>query len=160
MSAVWDRIQDLHSCLCATFETNGPPLCFCGVVPGSEVALEYQGDCDDRCGMAWIKVLAIYPAKVLGAVATDPNNCLMGLGVDLEIGAMRCLPVGDADGTPPSTEELREATEQQVKDMLSVREAMICCQGATEWIMGATNPFGPAGGTVGFTVEVNFMEFS
>jgi hypothetical protein len=159
MSAAWDTIRDLHSCLCAQFETDGPPLCFCGIVPGSEVALEYQGDCEDACGMAWIKVGAIYPSKVLGAVATDPNNCAMATGIDLELGVMRCLPVGDSDGSPPSQEELQESTEQMVKDMMSVRSALLCCSG-TEFIMGTMNPFGPAGGTVGFTVEVNFMVFS
>lgn len=159
MSAVWDRIQDLHSCLCAQMESSGPPLCFCGIVPGNEVALEYQGDCEDHCGMAWVKVLAVYPSKSLGAVATDPNNCAMGIGVDVEVGVMRCLPVGESDGTPPSMEELRDATELQTNDMLAVRAAVLCCSGATDWIMGAMNPFGPAGGTVGFTVELNFMVF-
>lgn len=148
----------MRVCLCAQFEVDGPPLCFCGLVPGSDVALEYMGDCGERCGMAWVQITGAYPASGIGVPDITPSNCRKAIGVDVQIGVARCMPVGNEQGEPPTEGQLREAVEQQVKDMMSVRAAILCCS-AEDLIAGPVVPFGPEGGVYGHTVEVNFLVF-
>lgn len=162
-SAVWQRLNDLATCLCAQCLDSSecgetPPLCFCGIVPGQEVALEYHGNCDDVCGMAWVRMTSLYPAIQVGQVNTNSGNCASMTGVDVELGIMRCMPVGEADGSPPSAEQLLAATELQVKDALALWQAVMCCQGSSDFLVGQYQPFGPEGGIVGGTLEVNFLE--
>lgn len=156
---IFSRLDDLRTCLCAQIELDDlPSLCFCGIVPGSEVAVEYQGDCTDRCGMAWIRLASLYPAVSVGQVSTQMGNCGNMMGVDVEVGVMRCMPVGGYDGLPPTPAQLRAATELQVKDAQAIWKAVVCCQGSDDWIIGQYRPFGPDGGIVGGIVEINFLE--
>lgn len=159
MSDIFQRLQDLSVCLCAQLEIDGSStLCFCGVTPGEQVAHEYMGDCDD-CSMAWVRVSAIYPASGVGQINIAPGNCQSLTGVDIEMGIARCNPVGGPDGSPPTQEELLAAAEQQIKDAMTMWRAIICCQGEeADWIIGQYQPFGPDGGTVGGTIEINFLE--
>ena len=158
MNSIWERVTNLATCLCATCEENATPLCFCGVVPGLEVALDYHGNCANVCGMAWVRVSAMYPASSVGAVNTQPGNCGSLVGVDVELGIMRCMPVGEADGSPPTPDQLRAAAELQISDALALWSAVRCCDPDSDWLIGQYQPFGPSGGIVGGTVEVNFLE--
>lgn len=158
-NTIWDRMRDLAACLCAQCEDDSlPPLCFCGIVPGQEVALEYHGNCEDVCGMAWVRMTALYPASGVGAVNTSPGNCGSLVGVDVELGIMRCMPVGEADGSPPTADQLQAAAELQVKDALALWAAVQCCQASADFLIGQYTPFGPSGGIIGGTLEVNFLE--
>lgn len=159
MDVIFSRLDDLVTCLQAELESAPTPdMCFVGIVPGDSVALEYQGDCTDVCGMAWVRVVTMYPSSGVGIANTHPRNCDAGLGIDVEIGTMRCITPGDENGAPPSAEELRAATELQVADMLTVLRAIRCCQGSDDWIVGQYQPYGPQGGVFGSTVQVNFLE--
>lgn len=154
---IWKTAENLSTCLCAQFEIDcGKALCFCGVVPGGEVALEYMGDCGEECGMAWVQVTGTYPASGVGIPNITPSNCWLGLGVDVQVGVARCMPVGDERGGPPTLAQLQEAAEQQAQDMETVRKAVLCCQ-TEDLIVGRMTPFGPDGGVYGFAVEINYL---
>lgn len=158
--SIQDTLEQLAACLCAQIITDGSPgVCFCGVVPGESVALDYQGDCDDVCGMAWVRLTSVYPATVMGTPSVEPNNCAMGLGFDLELGVVRCSSLPDDQGNPPSAADLLGDTTLQVADMFSMRAAILCCGQASDWLLGLYTPIGPEGGVVGGTWAASSMEF-
>jgi hypothetical protein len=88
-------VNDLLDCLCNGITEAGlPDTCFCGVVPGEAATQDYGGDCNDACGMSWIRVSSLYPATGIGVASETVGNCGKGLGADLELGIMRCISSG------------------------------------------------------------------
>lgn len=146
-----DRLTDLAACLCAQIEEDGlPPTCFCGVIPGDVAVGDYAGDCDVSCGMAWVRLITSYPATGVGAADETAGNCSASLGVDIEVGIMRCMDVHE-DGTPLSAEELLEVARLQTADMMAMWRAVFCCNSLSnkDFILNAYQPLGPMGGLVG-----------
>lgn len=148
---VFDRLTDLAACLCAQIEKDGgPEPCFCGVIPGDAAVGDYAGDCDEKCGMAWVRLVAAYPATGVGVADETAGNCSASLGFDVEVGILRCIPIHD-DGSPLTPEEATDATTLQVADMLTMWRAITCCEAITskDYILGGYAPMGPLGGLVG-----------
>lgn len=146
------RLQELADCLCAQVTTDGlPGLCFCGVVPGEAAAADYISDSCDDCGMAWVRLVSVYPSAGVGIADTTIGNCSKELGFDVEIGIMRCYVVGDGRGNPTPPEEVREAAALAALDAETMWRAVACCPAITskEYVMGQYQPLGPEGGVVG-----------
>jgi hypothetical protein len=157
---VFSRVGELALCLCEQIQDpdNGvPDVCFCGVVPGDQAIGNYAGDCNDKCGMAWVRLVSVYPMSSVGVINPEPGNCGVGLGVDIEMGIFRCISVGDEQGNLPSPAELLEATQLQIADALVMHKAVRCCTAipSKEAIIGPYTPVGPLGGLVGGTVQVS-----
>lgn len=155
---VYERLTALTACLCAEIQDPAwgvPDVCFCGITPGESAIGQYAGNCDETCGMAWVRLVGVYPATGVGVVDVTPGNCGQGLGVNVEMGIMRCMNVGDDLGNPPPPEDLVAAVELQVADMLIMQRALYCCDAipAKEILLQAYVPLGPegAGGLVGGT---------
>lgn len=150
-------LEDLSICLCAQIEAdNLPPTCFCGVMPGSEVPLDYAGDCDHACGMAWVRMGASYPSVSIGAPAETPGNCSAGIGLEIEVGIIRCIDVGSGT-TPPDREVLAAAAALQTADMMAIWRAVSCCQNSKDFMILQYQPYGPEGGMVGGVVALNLL---
>jgi hypothetical protein len=154
---LYDRVTDLAACLCSAIQNpaNGvPDVCFCGIVPGEAVTALYTGgNCKDKCGMAWVRVVSIYPMTQVGAPDLTPGNCGAGVGADVELGIFRCISIGDETGAPTTPAELLAAAQLQIADSLVMQQAVYCCAAIPpkEVIMSAYTPLGPAGGLVGGT---------
>ena len=161
MSGVIDRLVDLASCLCAQIAIDGlPGLCRCGLQPGAQViGLPVGGDCGEECGQAWVRLASLYPSTSIGQPSTQQGNCLSALGLDVEMGVMRCVPIGDPNGDLPSEEDLAAATALQVADALSMRRAVSCCGDAEDWMLGQYAPQGPQGGFVGGIWTLSLLVF-
>jgi len=139
----------LADCLCEQIVASGAPeTCFCGIVPGDAAVAEYGGDCSKKCGVAWIRLASVYPSVSIGQPYDEPKNCAAGLGATIEVGIMRCTPVGTGD-QPPSPNQLLDATELQMVDATTMRRAVVCCPGSDDMILGTYTPLGPAGGMLG-----------
>lgn len=154
----YDLLVDLAGCLCAQIETDGsPPTCFCGVVPGDAAAQQYTGNCADKCGMAWVRGASVYPSAAVGVQDTQAGNCGTGVGMDVEVGIMRCVPFGDAAGNLPSAEALLAATQLQMTDAMTMRRALYCCEAIDnmDFILGNYTPIGPLGGLLGGTWAIS-----
>lgn len=158
---VFDRVSDLAACLCAQIadpENGVPDVCFCGIMPGDQAVGDYGGDCKVACGLAWVRLVSLYPMAVIGAPDPTPGNCGVGVGIDVEMGIMRCISIGnDVTGELPSAAELLEAAQLQFADALVMRKALFCCDAipTKEGIMTVYTPAGPMGGLVGGTVTVS-----
>jgi hypothetical protein len=159
-SPLEDRLLALATCLCAEIEANPvtPGVCFCGLVPGALVAFDYMGDCGAQCGMAWVRIANAYPSQIIGAPSVVPGNCANALGLDVEVGIVRCIPGLDEDGTPPGEDALLASTLWQMEDANTMRRAIMCCEGSRGFLLGPYAPIGPDGGLVGGSWLVSMQE--
>lgn len=145
--SVADRLTDLATCLCAQITTDGSPeTCFCGVIAGEDVAQDYTSDCDDACGMAWVRLATAGPVTGINVVSEKRNNCDSTLGFDVEVGIIRCAILGE-NGEPPTVEDHLAMAIQQMNDMETMRRAIMCCDG--DKILGLYTPVGPLGAVLG-----------
>jgi hypothetical protein len=149
MSAVSDLLTSIAACLCAELTPDGqdgPDLCFCGVVAGEGVVADIGFECDDRCGMAWVRLVTAYPAIQIGQFDQSGNTCGAFLGLDVEVGVLRCVEV--AEGTDvPDPEDLIAQAVQQNDDMVLIRKAIACCTALdnVDYMLGTYTPIGPEG---------------
>jgi len=161
MTGVQDRLEMLAECLCAQIKSDAlPDVCFCGLVNGEQAAFDYAGqDCGDQCGMAWVRLITIYPSVSLGEPSIEADNCGKLLGFDVEVGIVRCVSVPDEEGNPPTPGMLLADTELQVADALTMRRAILCCVSSSKDVrLGIYTPIGPSGGLGGGMWTASLME--
>lgn len=154
-NAAQDAVEALAACLCEQLGGQDN-MCFCGVLVGETTIADYIGDCED-CGMAWVRVSAMYPAVGVNLPSTLPNNCNAMLGVDIEIGVLRCISVGASDGSPPTAAEMLASAQEVSDDALAMRRAVICCPADIDYVLGTYSPIGPQGGIVGGTWNLSLL---
>jgi len=150
-------LSELATCLCAQILTdNLPPVCVCGVIPGSQVSLDYAGDCDDACGMAWVRLVGSYPSVSIGQSLRQPGNCTAGIGAEIELGIVRCIDVGDGTN-PPDPDNLAASAALQSADMMAMWRAVSCCRTSKDFAISAYVPYGPQGGLVGGSLALSIL---
>jgi hypothetical protein len=79
--------------------------------------------------------------------------------VELRVELVRCLPVGDEDGTPATVKELEDAARQSVEDADALRRALdddveVTGRRGVPSLVGAMTVLGPDGGMVAVTTLV------
>lgn len=148
--------QAFVDCLCVEIDASpGGMPCFCGLLPGANVALDCDCDAGGRCGTAWVRIDQVFPSARFPVPLLDANNCAVGLAVRLQVGVVRCTPVGEPDGLPPSVEAQAEAVRVQLGDLSAARRAIQCCVQDhpavkhRKVMLGQWTPVGPAGGCAG-----------
>jgi hypothetical protein len=151
-------LAELAGCLCNEIDKTPDPVCFCGVVPGSIAAWDYVDSCDEACGMAWVRLVDVVPANGLGVPNTNAGNCGSALGIDVEVGLVRCFEI-PADGQAPTVEQMLSAAVQQSADMLTMRRAISCCSSSKEFVVDGYVPVGPQGAVVGGIWNLSMMVY-
>lgn len=137
--------QRLSECLCTELERSpGGTPCFCGVVPGANVAMDFCDCTGTPCGMAYVRIHEVYPSRRFPQPSPDLNNCNDPLAVTFEIGITRCLPGMDDQGEPPDAVAQFEAVRIQTGDMAAIRRTVVCCFDGKA-ILGRWRGLGPAG---------------
>ena len=162
---VWPLALRLAECLCTAIRNrNLPEPCFCGVIPGEQVTLDYCTDCDSTgCGMAWVRVAGVAPRQVsfaqpVRATASTSGGCQVAVEAVFEVGIVRCAPMLGPDGQPPSLAAQLDATRLQMADMAAGLEAAACCFRDRDSQVGGWTPLGPQGGCLGGTWFVTVGE--
>lgn len=156
----YPRLLALRECLCSVIkERELPDVCFCGLVPGAAVPLDYAGACSNgRSGMAWVRLTGLFPAPIFVEGSGGFTPCGTPLIASVEVGIARPAPVFDARGNPPSYEAQQESAAWVMADMAAAQYAITCCFPAhlREVRLSAWTPIGPEGGVVGgfWTVDV------
>lgn len=148
----------LAGCVCEKVNAVNE-TCFCGITLGDQyVSTSGIGDCEEACGEAWVRITGAYPSTVVGQPNFNLDNCGASMGVDIEIGVLRCLEVPEG-GEAPTPEQFLEAANVQIKDMIAIRDAVLCCEHFPSYILGAWTPIGPDGGLVGgsWTISVGVV---
>lgn len=145
-----DPLGDLLACVCQEVTKNGP-LCFCGMVPGRVAAWDHClpcGDTDDGpCGMAWIAIIGMTAYETFPFPAFDVR-CTLPLMLQVEVGALRCVPGLGDQGELPGVADQEEATLMGLGDMWALYSALQCCS-TKDKAIGPYVAVGPEGGCAG-----------
>lgn len=150
-------LSTLAQCLSAQItQADLPGVCFIGTLPGAQIALDHSGNCSDVCGQAWTRLVNIYPSNGVGDPNEEPGNCGGGLDAVIEVGIMRCAPLPDSSGNPPSEDDMLAATDLQMADAMAMLRAIVCCEdiSSKDYIVMGYLPAGPLGDQVGGTWTV------
>lgn len=116
-------------------------------MPGEAALIDALGnDCDG--GVVWVRLISAYPSESIGQQSQRVGNCGTGTGFDLEVGIMRLVTI--EENAPDPAESLAQV-EQQLKDMVTMRRAITCCDAiqGNDYILGQYVPSGPLGGALG-----------
>lgn len=161
---VFDRMAALAGCLCRILSDQERGTCFCGVVPGADVAVAAASECVDAdhgstCGVAWVRMTSFYPSNGVAVVSERPGNCSTGVGLTIEMGVVRCVTWGDEQGNGPTDAEMLESAREQYADLMAMRQAVACCGDDDDWQIVSYMPSGPDGGILGgtLTLEVEIL---
>lgn len=132
MNPLAERINgtllDLAACLCERIESDGlPPPCYCGVVPGDAIAVDYIAACEDQDGLAFVRLAQVYPASRVGVIDQRLNNCGTGFGIEAEVGIIRSAPPWGEEGEPPDEAANLAGSVLLVQDMAAIVGAIQCC---------------------------------
>jgi hypothetical protein len=156
--------QELLACLDQEMAKVASPPEFVQLRPGNVVAHLLSTYEDECCqGLAWVRPSAFYPSSGTFPVqdaAPQPKG-VSAWSVTLELGAVRCAPVGD-ENTLPTGEEWEAALQTVMDDAAAMRRA-ICCfidahQGRARRVLpGVWQPIDVQGGCVGGILPVTIL---
>lgn len=96
-----------------------------GVVPGAQIAWD---DCE--CAQLTVHIPQVYPSKTFPAPKQEPpwGRCTSPLMVaEYVVTILRCVPVQDDAGNPPSIADLEAAAMLDLADRAAVLRAVSCC---------------------------------
>ena len=160
MAGLAETVLELAACLCrGVEEAEGPDVCFCGVLPGETVTLDYCNECSNGlCGMAWVRMINRFPSQTLPTPDETLRSCVSPMAVLVEVGIVRCAPTEGPEGGPPTVSQWLDVSLQQYADADIMRIALQCCLGTKDWVLGSYAPVGPQGGCVGGTWQATFAE--
>ncbi|WP_405759432.1 hypothetical protein OG234_13150 [Streptomyces sp. NBC_01420] len=182
--SIHEVAEAVLGCVCAALtdaagadpDQPGCPCRSC-VVPG----MPAWDSCDDPCGQnsaggaggqLTVNVLRVFqstdfPSADRGLPPAAARGTRMhcappaNLAVELAVTLLRCAPVPDEDGCPPSCEDLEATARILHTDMATVYNALLCClPGSTERrrgravFVGDSRTIGPQGGCVGLEQRV------
>lgn len=124
-SKIYPLMAELSACLCADLGPDATP-CFCGVLFGPNIPVEYTGDCDE-CGVAYVRLVNSYQSTE-GFPSPDVTaTCASLTAWTIAVGIVRCSPLGDNMSNPPDPDELMESSRRALADMDVIRRAIRCC---------------------------------
>lgn len=120
--------RELLECYSQELAKVDSPPAYVQLRPGNVVAHLLSVNQDECCeGLAWVRPSAFFPSSSTFPVQ-DPAPIKGGMrawAVTLELGAVRCAPVGDENEIP--TGEEWDATVQTVMDDAAAMRRAICC---------------------------------
>ncbi len=125
----------------------------------SHLLSTFQDECCE--GLAWVRPASFLPSSTTFPVP-DPGPLPKGVSawaVTLEMGYVRCAPVGDEDRIPTGDEW--DATVQAVMDGAAAMRRAFCClseiRGARRVVAGTWQPIEVQGGCVGGLMPVTIQ---
>ncbi len=141
---VWPVMVELGACLTVELrEAQGPEICGTFLLPGAIPAL------GDYCssGMAWVRLQNITSVVDDQVRTAGGGTCYEAINKTVEVGVIRCAPVGASMHDAPTVEQWMEATAVALSDMAAIRRAISCCSKGLA--LGVYQPLGPDGDCVG-----------
>lgn len=156
--------QEMLACLAQEIAKVETPPAYVQLRAGNVVAHLLSMNEDECCeGLAWVRPVTFYPSSgVFPTADTAPvKGGTRAWAVTLELGAIRCAPVGDETSIPTGAEWM--ATVQAVMDDGAAMRRAICCfldgdpRRSGRVVPGAWQPIDVQGGCVGGIMTVTIM---
>lgn len=149
--------QALLGCLAAAVADLTDPPNVVGLRYGQEVVFDLAQNADLCCeGFAWVRMGNATPGFGEDEVSANARCNVMTWSLELEMGIVRCAPMGD-DENIVSESEHAAAAVALAEDFMALRKA-ICCFGdlvpGYEFVVGTYAPAGPLGGCMGGSITL------
>jgi hypothetical protein len=109
--------------------------------------------------MAYVRLARAFPYTAFPAQEFAlPSTCTTAIGFDLEVGALRCVPVHE-DGSGLEPAETLDMALTTTADMAALHHAIACCFDPPILLLTEWAPLGPQGGCVGgaWTFQVGMV---
>ena len=113
-------LLELSACLCA--ELADPSLCFCDVIAGMGIPVDYVSDCN---GVAYVRLITSYPSTDFPTPDTR-NGCNSLLAFQVGVGVLRPAPKMDHQGNVDPA-DVKTTSLQVLDDVAAIRKAIRCC---------------------------------
>lgn len=156
-----DLLLELLGCACSALEDGvcpGEPA-DCGCPCRQYIAIgpvAWDNCCDD--GQLSVSVDRIYPVNNFPQQASGANLCQTPLAADIVVTLLRCYPVTDDNGDPPTHTQLERAGESLNRDLYILTKGLLCCLSVKkrkqQFMFMDSRFVGPNGGCAG--VELRF----
>lgn len=149
-ASIYPLLAELSACLCnALHEDDATAGCFCGVLLGDAIPVEYAGDCDE-CGVAYVRLVSSFPSTDAFPAEDSRATCRGLVAYVIAVGVARCVSIGDNRGNLPDPQEVEESVRRALRDMDLIRKAVQCCLSGSfddeyEHVAGAYTPMDEAG---------------
>lgn len=153
--------RELLECLDQEIQKVLNPPLYVQLRPGNVVDHLLSTHEDECCsGLAWVRPSGFFPSSAAFPLQ-DPAPLPKGVGawaITLELGAVRCAPVGDENHLPTAADW--DVTTQAVMDDAAAMRRAICCfiegvQGRARNVLpGLWQPLSIQGGCVGGILPV------
>ncbi|AYB70141.1 hypothetical protein SEA_ONEIAGILLIAN_31 [Microbacterium phage OneinaGillian] len=156
---IYPILSELSACLC---NEVGERSCFCGIIVGNDIPLEYAGlECESQVG--YVRLISAYPS-VDFPEQDATASCVSLMAYSIAVGIVRVWDNTDEDGGPRAAEDVIELSRLMLADMAVIRRTIQCCFGDKfediEYIVGAYTPLsgvqGVAGGEQLVTIQERF----
>lgn len=139
---IYPILAELSACLCNALGATTP--CFCGIIVGSEIPLEYATlDGCDSCGIAYVRLVNAFPSVDF----PDPDDraqCTTIMAYTVAVGVVRCFVDTDDDGDPVPQEDIADMSRLMLSDMAKIRRTIQCCFGSSfedvDYVVGTYTP--------------------
>jgi hypothetical protein len=152
---VSDFAKELLVCVCEALEETSCGCPECAYVVTGPPAWDHC--CNG--GQLTIGVDRIFAYERFPTPAATPYTCMLPLAADFTVTVLRCAPVPDENGNPPTAEELTTAASQVMEDMYAVMQGVMCCMAPTQkcrqFQMGSQRPVGPQGSCQGSALTLS-----
>lgn len=173
-TAIHDLAQAVLACVCTALEetateVEGQPGCPCRacVVPGTPAWDSCADPCSsDTGGQLTVSVARLYPSTDFPAQSSDVQGvrgCMPAptTAAELVITLLRCAPLPDSNGCPPTCDEQAAAARVVHVDAVTIMNALYCClpglgpaRRGLKFTVGQQRLLGPEGGCVGVEQRV------
>lgn len=120
--SIYPVLTELISCLCTRVGTS----CFCGIVAGEQVPIDFVPVVGTECdgAAAYVRVSTGFTAANFPQPDQDPR--VRGpRGYNIAVGILRPAPIGDRDGV--NADEEAEFNLRLLADMQITWESFVCC---------------------------------
>lgn len=120
--------RELLECLEQEIAKVSSPPAYVQLRTGAVVDHLLSSNEDECCsGLAWVRPATFFPSSdVFPAQDDTPTpKGITGWGVQLELGAIRCAPVGDENSIPTAADW--DAVTQAVMDDAAAMRRAVCC---------------------------------
>lgn len=149
--------QALLGCLAAAAADLTDPPNVIGLRYGQEVVFDLAQNADLCCeGFAWVRMGSATPGYGDDETSASARCNVMTWGLELEMGIVRCAPMGTDEEIVSEVEHAATAVAL-AEDFMALRKA-ICCFGdlvpGYEFTVGTWSPAGPLGGCVGSSITL------
>lgn len=158
-AGVYKIAHDFLDCLVTNLtNTRAGAPCVALVHPGEMAPMYGWCKCDDGEGMAWVRVVNIFPTVTFPAPANTVvrPNTITQFGVVLELGRDLCYRTPQ-DNSMPAPAVLDSATRDVMDDAAAMRKTAWCCLPSVPRVPGMWLPRGPAGAIHGGTMQVTVL---